>query len=111
MPRRAARPLLLAALLVSAWLLCHATFAELDVVWLSLVPVFALVLPLMAGRYVGERTIARLADARHAAHRRRRVAAAAPPARRAPAGRHGHGGLLLARRLAGRAPPVALAAR
>jgi hypothetical protein len=110
MPRRAARPLLLAALLVIAWLLCHAAFAELDVVWLSLVPAFALVLPLMAGRYVGERTIARLADARHGAHRRR-VAAAAPRVRRGPAARHGHGGLLLARRLAGRAPPAALAAR
>jgi len=109
MPRRAARSLLLAALLVTAWLLCHATFAELDVVWLSLVPVFALVLPLMAGRYVGERTIARLADARRAALRPR--AAAAPPARRPPAAHHGSGGLLLARRLAGRAPPRALAAR
>jgi hypothetical protein len=110
MPRRAARPLLLAALLVTAWLLCHATFAELDVVWLSLVPVFALVLPLVAGRYVGEQTIARLAGARRAAGRRRTAAAPRP---RRPMGAHrGHGGLLIARRLAGRAPPVAaLAAR
>lgn len=109
MPRRAARPLLLAALLVIAWLLCHAASAELDVVWLSLVPVFALVLPLMAGRYVGERTIARLAGARRAAPRAR-TAAAALHARRRAGARHG-GGLLLARRLAGRAPPAALAAR
>jgi hypothetical protein len=109
MPRRAARPLLLAALLVTAWLLCHATYAELDVVWLSLVPVFALLLPLVAGRYVGERTIARLAGARRAAHRRR--ASAARRTRRPLVVRHGHGGLLLARRLAGRAPPVAAAAR
>jgi hypothetical protein len=109
MPRRAARPLLLAALLVTAWLLCHATYAELDVVWLSLVPVFALLLPLVAGRYVGEQTIARLAGARRAARRRR--PSAAPRARRPMAVHHGHGGLLLARRLAGRAPPAAAAAR
>jgi hypothetical protein len=108
MPRRAARPLLLAALLLLAWWLSHATYAELDVVWLSLVPAFALALPLVAGRYLGERTIVRLAAARRRPRRRR--ATAAPTVRRPPAAHHGHGGLLLARRLAGRAPPRALTA-
>ncbi|HEY6759037.1 MAG TPA: hypothetical protein VI318_06080 [Baekduia sp.] len=108
MSRRAARPLLLAALLLTAWLLCHAAFAELDVVWLSLVPVFALVLPLVAGRYLGERTLARLGASRRPVRRR----TAGPPlaVRRRLAAHHGHGGLLLARRLAGRAPPRALVA-
>jgi hypothetical protein len=109
MSRRAARPLLLAALLLTAWLLSHATYAELDVVWLSLVPLFALVLSLVAGRYVGERTLGRLVAARRPAARRRLGAAALPPRRRLAA-HHGHGGLLLARRLAGRAPPRALVA-
>jgi hypothetical protein len=109
MSRRAARPLLLAALLVIAWPISHAVFAELDVVWLSLVPVFALVLPLVAGRYVGEHAIGRLAAGRRPAAAPRSVAAA--PVRRRLCAHHGHGGLLLARRLAGRAPPrVSLAA-
>jgi hypothetical protein len=107
MPRRVARPLLLAALLVIAWLVSHAAFAELDVVWLSLVPVFAIVLPLVAGRYVGEQTIGRLAAARRPVAPR---SAAALPVRRRLAAHHGHGGLLLARRLAGRAPPRPLRA-
>jgi hypothetical protein len=107
MSRRAARLLLLAALLVIAWLVSHAAFAELDVVWLSLVPVFAIVLPLVAGRYVGEQTIGRLA----AAHRPAApCTAAALPVRWRLFAHHGHGGLLLARRLAGRAPPQPLRA-
>ena len=67
---------------------------------LFLTPAFVLLLPLLAGRYVGER-----------------VLAAAPPARRAvvralrlsrPATRLGpRGGLLVGCSLAGRAPPVA----
>jgi hypothetical protein len=108
MPRRAARPLLLAALLLCAWLVSHATYAELDILWLSLLPAFALALPLVAGRYLGERTIGRLAAARRPARRRRATVAA--PVRRRLAAHHGHGGLLLARRLAGRAPPRALTA-
>jgi hypothetical protein len=102
MSRRAVRPLLLTALLVIAWLVSHAVFAELDVVWLSLMPVFAIVLPLVAGRYVGEQAIGRLAAGRRPAAPR--TDAALPVPRRLCA-HHGHGGLLLARRLAGRAPP------
>jgi hypothetical protein len=102
--RRAARPLLLATLLLAAWAACHGVAADLDTVWLSLVPFFALVLALVSGRYVGEGTIARLASARRAAPRRV-VGARARVARRRPAAHHRGGGLLLARRLAGRAPP------
>ncbi|WP_445152172.1 hypothetical protein [Baekduia sp. Peel2402] len=104
MPRRAARPLLLASLLIAAWALTHGTAPELDVLWLSLVPVFGLVLALVAGRYVGEQAIARLAAARRPAPRRLR--GAAPRVRRRLAAHHRSGGLLLARRLAGRAPPL-----
>jgi copper resistance protein C len=57
MSRRAARPLLLATSLVAAWACSHAAFAELDMVWLSLVPALTLVLSLVAGRYVGERRV------------------------------------------------------
>jgi hypothetical protein len=106
MARRAARPTLLATLLLAAWLVSHGVAAELDVVWLSLLPAFLLVLALVAGRYVGEETIARLAAARRPAPARRAAAAALPSRRRLPA-RHRSGGLVLARRLAGRAPPRA----
>jgi hypothetical protein len=104
MDRRATRPLLLAALLVVAWLLSHTVYPELDVVWLSLVPAFLLALPLVAGRYVGEQRIAKLVAARHP-HVRRGLAAVRPVRFRAAADRI-DGGLLLARRLAGRAPPL-----
>lgn len=103
MPRRAARLLIVVTLLISAWLVSHAVLAELDVVWLSLVPVFALALPLVAGRYPGEETIARLASAVRASPRKPVLAAvaAAPRARAARVG----SGLLLACHVAGRAPP------
>ncbi len=103
MSGRATRPLLLAALLMTAWLLSHAVFPELDVVWLSMVPVFAIVLSLATGRYVGEDAIGRLAAARRPAPIR---AGASRPAPRRLAAHHRSGGLLLARRLAGRAPPL-----
>jgi hypothetical protein len=64
------------------------------------------VLPLVAGRYLGERTLRRLALARRP--HRRRVAGARPVLPwRAKARRHG--GWLLAHRLAGRAPPAGAA--
>jgi len=92
MDRRATRPLRLAALLVATWLV-------------SLVPAFLLALPLVAGRYVGEQRIARLAAGRRP-DVPRGLAAVLPVRTRAAAERI-DGGLLLARRLAGRAPPLA----
>jgi hypothetical protein len=105
MDRRATRPLRLAALLVATWMVSHAACPELDVVWLSLVPAFLLALPLVAGRYVGEQRIARLAAGRRP-DVPRGLAAVLPVRTRAAAERI-DGGLLLARRLAGRAPPLA----
>jgi hypothetical protein len=73
-------------------------------------PALVLALPLLAGRYVGEERIARLA-ARFVARVRRvvpRLVARLPRAPRALAPR---GGRLLACSLAERGPPAALAAR
>jgi len=61
----------LVTLLTGAWLVSHTTFAELDVVWLSLAPVFLLALPLVAGRYVGETHLERLSAGRRPRPRRR----------------------------------------
>lgn len=106
MSRRAARALALAAVLASAWLVSHGVAAGLDAVWLSLVPVLALVVLLVGGRYVGENALERLVAAR----RTPPASASATPPRRRHIARHAHGGLLLACRLAGRAPPRTLLA-
>jgi hypothetical protein len=105
--RRVIAPLAFVTLLTGAWLLSHATFAELDVVWLSLAPVFLLALPLVAGRYVGETHLERLSAGRRP-RPRRLTGGLRMRAPRPRAGRIGHG-LLLARHVAGRAPPAAAA--
>jgi hypothetical protein len=75
---------------------------------LGLAPALLIAVPLLAGRYLGERGLRRLAAAA-AAGRRRRVVR---PRGGAPVGRGEaeddvvRGGLVLARRLAGRAPPA-----
>jgi hypothetical protein len=73
-------------------------------------PALVLALPLLAGRYVGENRIARLAARLVAPVRRalRRLTARVP---RAPRALLPRGGRLLACSLAERGPPVALAAR
>jgi hypothetical protein len=73
-------------------------------------PALVLALPLLAGRYVGENRIARLAARLVAPVRRalRRLTARLP---RAPRALLPRGGRLLACSLAERGPPVALAAR
>lgn len=73
---------------------------------LCLAPVAALVLALVAGRYPGAERLERLAAARGRVSRRRPVAAVSVP-HAWPELRIAHGGLLLARRLSGRAPPAA----
>jgi hypothetical protein len=73
----------------------------LDTGLMFLTPAFVLLLPLLAGRYPGERRLA----PRHAPVRRAIVPALhrpRPPLRLVP-----RGGLLLACALAGRGPPVA----
>jgi len=68
------------------------------------VPALLLVLPLLAGRYVGEDGLLRLAG--RAVVRRRRSPSRLGARRRAP-----RGGRLIAAALAERAPPAAAAAR
>ena len=98
-PYHATRAAAGVAVLAALWLLgLHV--GGLDTGLLFLAPAFVLMLPLLAGRYVGEGALTPLAD------RMRRTTAAAlhrprPRARLAP-----RGGLLVGCSLAGRAPPV-----
>jgi hypothetical protein len=98
-PHHAARVAAGVAVLAALWLLgLHV--GGLDTGLLFLAPAFVLLLPLLAGRYVGERVLTPLAE------RVRRAVAAAlhrprPRARLVP-----RGGLLVGCSLAGRAPPA-----
>lgn len=71
---------------------------------LLVAPVLVLALPLLAGRYVGEQQLARLAAA-FVARRRRPAAALAPTVRRASRSLP-RGGRLIAASLAVRPPPA-----
>ncbi len=75
---------------------------------LCLLPALALAATLLAKRYPGERALARLADPKRRM-RWERPRASAPRAARAFTVA-AHGGLLIARSLAVRPPPAALAA-
>jgi hypothetical protein len=104
MPRRDQRLLLgLAALTVLIAVVQSATGISGDV--LLAAPGLILLLPLLAGRYVGEDGIARL-GAILARPRRRPVAAFALPAERAPRA-IARGGRLVAMALGRRGPPAA----
>src|SRR3954462_7760703 len=98
-PHHAVRATAGVVVLAGLWLLgLHV--GGLDTGLLFLAPAFVLLLPLLAGRYVGERALAPLLRPV-----RRAVAAAVhrprPRARLVP-----RGGLLVGCSLAGRAPPV-----
>ena len=98
-PHHAARASIGVVVLAALWLLgLHV--GGLDTGLLFLAPAFVLLLPLLAGRYVGEGALAPFVEPV-----RRAVAAAIhrarPRARVAP-----RGGLLVGCSLAGRAPPV-----
>jgi hypothetical protein len=102
MPRRDQRLLLgLAALTLVFAVVQSATGISGDV--LLAAPVLVLLLPLLAGRYLGEDGIARLC-ASVAPLRRRRVVACAAQPRRAPRVL-ARGGRLIAVALAQRGPP------
>jgi hypothetical protein len=104
-PRRDKRLLLgLAALTLAFALVQSATGISGDV--LLAAPVLILLLPLLAGRYVGEDGIARLSGALAPLRRRRPVVAGLAPARRAPR-LLARGGHLIAVALARRGPPAA----
>lgn len=108
MPRRDQRLLLgLAALTALFAVVQAATGISGDV--LLAAPALILLLPLLAGRYLGEDGIARL-GAHLAQPRRRPVAARAAQPRRAPRVL-ARGGRLIAEALAQRGPPAALLAR
>src|SRR4051794_41827810 len=98
--------LALATLSVAFAIVQSVTAISPDV--LLAVPALLLLMPLLAGRYVGEDGLARLAG-RRAAPRRRTPArlGARPPAPRALA----RGGRLIAAALAERGPPAPLPAR
>ena len=103
MPRRDQRILFgLAALTVLLAVLQSVTGMSGDV--LLAAPALVLLLPLLAGRYVGEDGIARLGT-RLAPPRRRTVVALAPLPRRAPRVL-ARGGRLIAVALAQRGPPA-----
>ena len=104
--RRELRPLLAIAVLGVIVALAESV-TGLHTGLLLLSPALVLALPLVAGRYLGEDTLERLA-ARRAVPRRRRfagtVVALAP--RRRPRALVARGGLLLADALAERGPPA-----
>ena len=86
--------------LAAALALLGLHLAGLDTGLLFLAPAFALTLPLLAGRYLGEGVIVRA----RRRPRRRRIElrpSVRPPARLLP-----RGGLLVGHALAGRAPPA-----
>lgn len=109
MSLRELRPLLAVALL-GVVLAVAETTDGLGGASLSLLPALLLFAPLLMGRYVGERTLRRIA-VRLARPRRRRTTAAPVAPRPRPRRTLAHGGALLAARLAGRAPPRTLLVR
>ena len=98
-PHHGLRVAMAVAVMAGLWL-AGLHVGGLDTGLLCLAPAFVLLLPLLAGRYVGERVLAVAPPARRtvvrAVHRPR------PATRLVP-----RGGLLVGCSLAGRAPPVA----
>jgi hypothetical protein len=105
--RRDLRPLLAVALL-GVVLAAAESISGLGTGALLLSPALVLVLPLLAGHYLGEETLERLAG-RAAAPRRRRPTFAAQLPRRRPRANPARGGRLIAAALAERGPPVTAA--
>jgi hypothetical protein len=106
MPRRELRSLLFLAAVAALWMLTQGV-AGLDSAWLTMAPAVLIAVPLVGGRYLGERVLERVAG-RAPAPRRRTATQPARlrPARIAPR----RGGLLLGLRLAERGPPASAAA-
>jgi hypothetical protein len=98
-PHHGLRVAIAVAVMAALWL-AGLHVGGLDTGLLFLSPAFLLLLPLLAGRYVGERALApERAPVRRAAVRALRLPR--PAARLVP-----RGGLLVGCSLAGRAPPV-----
>ena len=108
MERRDLRLLVGLAAASAALLLAFAT-GVVGGALLYAAPVALLAMPLLSGRYVGERSIQRLAARRSA--RPSRAHTPAPVVPRGPARVAPRGGLLLAACLAERGPPLAVLTR
>jgi hypothetical protein len=105
MSRRDLRMLLFLAAVAALWMLTQG-IAGLDSAWLTMAPALLIVVPLVGGRYVGADALRR----RTRCAPRRPRGPVALVARPRPPRAMRRGGLLVARRLAGRAPPhIALA--
>jgi hypothetical protein len=103
--RRALLSLVVASLALAAWVLVHGVgFSGEGLVMLA--PALAFAVPLLAGRYVGERTIERVRAARASAPMPRPRPGVAIPHRRPSLALVPRGGLLLASSLATRPPPA-----
>jgi hypothetical protein len=103
--RRALLSLVIASLALAGWVLMHGVgFSGEGLVMLA--PALLFAVPLLAGRYVGERAIGRVRDARAGASAPRRRSTAAVPRRRPSLALVPRGGLLLASSLATRPPPT-----
>jgi hypothetical protein len=99
---------LLGAATAAAAVACAIGLAHIEGIGtglLYLAPALLLALPLLHGRYVGERTVGRLAVARRAAPPRP-TATALPASTRGPAARLPRGGRLVASAIATRPPPL-----
>jgi hypothetical protein len=103
--RRALLSVVVASLALVAWSLLHGCHGPLEGL-VMLAPALAFALPLLAGRYLGERTIDRVRTARVAAPAPRRDRRAAALRRRPTLALVPRGGLLLASSLATRPPPA-----
>ena len=103
MPARDQRLLLLAAVASSTVLLLAALAGHVELAAYA-APLCAVVIPLLAGRYVGEDALDRLSRRRVRTHRR--VAVALLGSVRRSAGSFPRGGRLIAQALAERGPPA-----
>lgn len=99
--------LFLFAAAATAWLAACAASGAHDAALIS-APVFLLLLPLIAGRYVGEERIERLAQAWAGRERRPRTLSSRIPAPR-PRAVLARGGRLIGTSLAVRPPPLSAA--
>jgi hypothetical protein len=100
---RTSHPRLLGAIVAALWLGTQLIEHDLGLLLLFL-PVAALFAALLMGRTPGEALLTRLREARTPKRPRRHLS---PSTARREDRRHISGGTLLARRLAGRAPPLA----
>jgi hypothetical protein len=103
--RKDLRPLLVVAVL-GVLIALAETITGLDTGLLLLSPALVLLLPLLAGRYVGEDALERFAARRSQPRGRASRAASAPLPRRRPRTVVVRGGRLIAAALAERGPPL-----